>query len=140
MQILCGVDGDVVGRRHVKQQPAPFGLLFVANREENLGQHMIDPLDAAVGARVVSAGVGLADANAVVDDGRQVEDDLSTLSEGNVTGNPQRRVYSLCKMSAVPAAVNFAAETTNISIRRLKRSVNSRMCTFPRGVKGRGPK
>ena len=31
-------------------------------------------------------------------------------------------------------------ETANISVRRLKRSVNNMTCTFPRGVSGSGPK
>ena len=58
----------------------------------------------------------------------------------SVTGHPQSGTYLLSKRSVVPAAVICAAETTHILARRLKRSVNSRMCTFLRDVRGRDPK
>ena len=40
---------------------------------------MVDPLDAAVGAGVIGARVDLADANAVVDDGRKLGGELLTI-------------------------------------------------------------
>ena len=61
-----GVDGIVVGRRNVWQQHVPIGSLFVSDHGEHLGQDMVDALDAAVGAGVVSAGVDLVDPKAVV--------------------------------------------------------------------------
>ena len=48
-------------------------------------------------------------------------------------------MYSLSRMSAVPATVRVSAETANMSARRLKLSVKQRICTFPRGVSGGGP-
>ena len=60
----CGV---VVGQRDVRQQRVPVGLLFVAAPGEHLGQDVVDALYAAVGARVVVAGVDLVDPKAVVD-------------------------------------------------------------------------
>ena len=40
----------------------------------------------------------------------------------------------------MPSAVNSAAMTANMSARRLKRSVNSKILMLPRGVTGNGPK
>ena len=54
-------------------------MLLVANHGEYPGQYMVDPLDAAVGAGVIGTGVDLADANAVVDDGRQLGGKLLTI-------------------------------------------------------------
>ena len=54
---------------------------------------MVDPLDAAVGAGVVGAGVDLADANAVVDDGRQLRGELLTIvGEERHRAPPERDV------------------------------------------------
>ena len=53
--------------------------------------------------------------------------------------HPQRRTYRLMRILAVPSAVTSAAVTANMSARRLKRSVESRMYVLPRGVTGRGP-
>lgn len=44
------------------------------------------------------------------------------------------------KFSAVPAAVNGAAETAKMSAQWLKRSVKSSMSTFTSGVRSREPK
>ena len=54
-------------------------MLLVANHGEHLGQYMVDPLDASVGAGVMAAGVDLADANTVEDDGRQLGGELLTI-------------------------------------------------------------
>ena len=52
---------------------------------------MVDPLDAAAGAGVVGAGVDLADANAVVDGGRQLGGELLTIvGEERHRASPER--------------------------------------------------
>ena len=43
------------------------------------------------------------------------------------------------KMLAVPSAANSAVVTANMSARRLKRSVKSKIYVLPRGVTGNGP-
>ena len=88
------VDGVVIGRRRVRQQHVPVGSLLVANRGEHLlGEYVVDQLDAAVGAGVVGAGVDLAEANAVVDDGRQLWGELLTIvGEERHRAPPERGV------------------------------------------------
>ena len=67
-----GVHGIVVGRRHVWQQRVPVGLLFVFDHRYHLGHHMVDALDAAVGAGVAGPGVNVTDTKAFVDDVRKL--------------------------------------------------------------------
>ena len=93
-----GVDGLVVGRRQVRQQHVPVGSFVVADHEEHLGQNMVDPLDADVGAGVVSAGVDVADANAVVDYDRLLGSELLPIvGEESRRAPPERGMYSLSK-------------------------------------------
>lgn len=54
-------------------------------------------------------------------DASSLEVKRSPLSDGSVNGQPLRGTCSFRKTPAVPAAVNCAAETANISTRRLKR-------------------
>ena len=87
------VDGVVVGRRHVRQPHVKICLFSVANHGERLGQHMVDPLNADVGAGVVSASVDHADANAVIGDGRQpVAKLLPTVGEECHRAPPERDI------------------------------------------------
>ena len=59
-----------------------------------MGHHMVDPLDAAVDAGLVSAGVDLADANAVVDTGHQLGGELlSIIGQDCHRAPPERGVF-----------------------------------------------
>ena len=49
------------------------------------------------------------------------------LSENMLRGHPQRGIYRLMSMLAVPSAVNSAGMTANMSARRRKRSAKSRV-------------
>ena len=55
-------------------------------------------------------------------------------------GHRHKGMKWFTRMFALPSAVNSAVVTTNMSARRLKRSVKRRMYEFPRAVIARGPK
>ena len=92
-----------------------------------MGQGVVDALDAGFGAAVVRACVDLVDTKAFVDGVESFEVNCSPLSDMRVTGHPHRGMYWSMRMSAVPAAVNWAAATAFKSARRLKRSVKRKM-------------
>ena len=57
-----------------------------------------------------------------------------------ICGHPQRGVNCSIRMFAVTLAVNTEAVTANMSARRLKRSVKSKIQVLSRGVTSSGPK
>ena len=77
----------------MRQKDVPVSVLLVADNREHLGQYPVDPLDAAVGEVVIGAGVALADADAVVDDGRQLGgESLTIVGEERHQAPPERGV------------------------------------------------
>ena len=67
--------------------------MFVADHRERSGQHMVDALDAAVGAEVVGADVDRLDTKAVVDDVRKLGGKLlSVVGEERNRAPPERDV------------------------------------------------
>ena len=96
-----------------------------------MGHGVVDALDAAIGAGVVRVDVDLVDEKAF-------QGICSPWSEMRVMGHAHRGMYWSLRMSAVPAVVNWAADTAYMSPRRLKRSVKRRVQELPRGVRGSG--
>ena len=68
------------------------------------------------------------------------EVNCSPLSEMRATVHPHRDMYWSMRMSAVSAALNWAAATAYISARRLEWSMKRRIWELPRRVRGSGPK
>ena len=84
----------------------PVSLLFVVDIGEHEGYGVVDAINTAGGARVVRVGGSFIDDEAVAEDKGSLKQSFSPSSERRATGHPQRRMYRLKKMSAVPEAVN----------------------------------
>ena len=116
------LDGIVVGGFDVREQRVPVVLLLVEAHGYHEGHGVVDALDAAVGEWVVGAGVDLVDAETFVEGDRELPGELHAVVGDESHGAPPTGMYWLTRMSAVPAAVNWATATTYMSVRRLKRS------------------
>ena len=117
----------IVGVFDVRMVCIPVFLVLVADHGQHLCHGVVYAFDTPVIARVVGACRDFVYAQEFVDGCRELCAELKSAVGQRVDGHPQRRIKRFTKMLAVPSVVNSAAVTANISARRLKRSVKSRM-------------
>ena len=99
---------------------------FVDHHGQHVGHCVVHTLDPSIGIWVVGAGEHFPNPNKFVDASESFGKSWRPLSEGMLRGHPQRDIYRLMRMLAVPSAVNSAV-TVNMSARRLKQSVKRRI-------------
>ena len=94
-------------------------LSFVDDHRRHLSHGVVDVLETTVAVGVVGARRDFCVPKSLHTASDSMEQNCSPLSERRLVGHPQRGMYLLTRMSAVPAAVNSAAETAYISARQL---------------------
>ena len=119
-----GTDEIVVSKFHVWQVDVSVVLSFVDDRCQHLSHGVVDALYATVAVRAVGARRDCSLVEELVHGKRQMEAKLLSII-GELAGHPERGMYWLNKLSAVPSSVNSAVETAYMCARRLNRSVKS---------------
>lgn len=93
------------------QQGVPVVLHHVDAHGQHYGHGVVDSLDAAIGAGVVRGGVDLVNTNAFVEGVGGSGGKLQAVIRDERDEASQRGMYWSTRMSAVPAAVNWATVT-----------------------------
>ena len=110
-----GADGIVVSKFHVRQVDVPVVLSFVDDHRQHLSHGVVDALDAIVAIGMVALVGIFRMPRSLYTASDSLKQNCSPLSERRLAGHPQGGMYSLTRMSAVPLAVNSAAETAYMS-------------------------
>ena len=125
-----GADETVLSEFHKWQVDVSVVLLFVDDRRQHLSHGVVYALYGTVAVRTVGARRDCSLVEELVHGKRQMGAKLMSIF-GALAGHPERGIYWLNKLSAVPSSVNSAVETAYMCARRQNRPVKSRVQEFP---------
>ena len=134
-------DGIVVNKFDVRKVQVPIVLSLIDDHSQYLGHSVVHPLNAPVTVGIIGDSSKLAHAQQLIYSLKKLGAELQAVVREYGARATHKGMYWFTRILAVPSAVNSAAvRGKNMSARRLKRSVNSKIKVLPRGVTGREPK
>ena len=138
-QARDGTDRIVVSELHVWQLRVPIVLAVVDAHSQHLRYRVANALHTTVTAWMVGAGGDFSNNKELIYDVGKLGAELRAVAREDAAWTPPKELYRFMRILAVPSAVILAAVTTNMSARRLKRSVKKNIQVLPRGVTGNDP-